>query len=58
MELDDQDYRKKHTMRWDAVRQFANNDCYTLFLSPPRTLPLSAEFNDTKNDIEQILWRY
>ena len=42
--LDDEDYRKSYPMRWDAVRQFANNDPYTLFLALPRTLPLSAEF--------------
>ena len=41
-------------MRWDAVRQFANDDRCTQFLFLPRTLPLSAEFDDTTNEIEQI----
>ena len=53
--LDDPDYRKNYPMRWDAVREFANNDHYTLFPFLPQTLPLSAEFDDTTNGIEQII---
>ena len=52
--IDDQDYRKNYPMRWDAIGEFANNDCYTLFPFLPQTLPLSAEFDDTTNGIEQI----
>ena len=52
--LDDQDYRESYPMRWDAVRLFANDDRYTHLPHLPQTLPLSAEFDDTTNGIEQI----
>ena len=52
--LDDPDYRKNYPMRWDAIREFANDDRYTFFPFLPQTLPLSAEFDDTTNGIEQI----
>ena len=54
LQLNDQDYHKKYPMRWDAVHQFAKDDHYTLFPAFPRTLPLSAEFYDITNGIEQI----
>ena len=52
--LDDEDYRESYPMRWDAVPLFANHDRYTQLPFLPRTLPLSAEFDDTTNGIEQI----
>ena len=52
--LDDQDYRENYPMRWDTIPEFANDDRYTFFPFLPQTLPLSAEFDDTTNGIEQI----